>query len=1153
MNQDDSLLESLKHQGNEAFLDTGSFDATEGTPLTLVDLLQSSSPDIDFANPSATQYVDQLLSLSLHELLRQPQLISAETSTVESDLTNLCFREYSTFISVHKCSSAVSSAFDDFSTSLNKLINDIPNLENECKTFSLETNKLQNIRNKIKLILENQDKLNDLLELPQLMETCVRNGYYQESLQLLNHSKSFILKYPNNNLITDLNKEVDLILQLMLNQLLNLLNESVKLPVLVKTINFLRKLNLLNELELSLFFIKSRYHNFKNHLLTIDKDKITEPIRYLRRYIDLFREHIYDIIAQFTAIFLENSQSSEDLEISAIHITSFANQAISDLVDLVSSYIPRISSDSGSMSSILVQLGYCAMSFSRVGLDFAPLISAPFSSTILSTFSQSLATASNDFSSILRDSAKSVLPPSQILVVAEHIPHIVSTSKSPPPLPPIDTISNFPPIATLINAYITTFNNLRLLAPLELHSQLGSIHSSSLLASTSVLLQYVIQATNFTDDPPMSPVKSRPGHARTPSAPRADLLRRNSEVLMTPEARANKRREAKRVCVASADVWCRMVVPFLIDKLNEGVFADIPKPQESKELNSKLEELERWVKDNGEGTEKAFIANGNGTQTPPLGSVSETVGDEPKTPPRRTQQLVSSPLTFGSPFRSTTGSLPSVPQLSMPTPKSAPVPHTPHSEGIDAVFDSPNSSTSAENGISISSIPEPANLRESDKETLENMETQLEAMDIGLSGEQAAVAVDVKHTANNHHHEKRKSEVLKGVKQEPPQTEQKSAIVETEQDSQQQAGSNDDATPTEPRMQSQESTAAPDSEDLTSNHEKSVTNNVEIAADPQISEQTIPADHGPSVPEAEATPEPKAGVEEKATEKSFDESTTSLDLSAKEVNDTTTSATGSSDTPSVTSNASTVMPDHVSAAPVFENQKEADPVDDVAEVPEKSLGITENAERSRSNQPEPVLENHAKAEPEGEQLADQPDNTTTQVVKGSIIKEAEIPPSPPTKGSQKDTMSGPPHLPTAATVNEPTPMSTTDTNPIHNASASATIDENKPILSEAETNESAHNIDDDDSRIADEEDSKPDGKPSSEPPITAASPPTSSGIDGSTAENTLNNTEDLQSTPTSAHPSRPPSPDGTTDPAPIAAPSTSGGTSKKKKKKKGKK
>ncbi|WVR04096.1 hypothetical protein IAU60_001095 [Kwoniella sp. DSM 27419] len=720
--------------------------------LSLVELLQDSAAgSSDLSSPAATAYLDQLLSLSLGDLLRQPALISAESSTVESDLTNLCFREYPTFISVHKCSSAVKSAFDDFSNSLGHLIGAVPTLEDECRSFSTTTSSIQRVRGKAALVQEHQDKLQDLLELPQLMETCVRNGYYQEAMELLNHCHSLSLRYSAVALVQDVYREVENILQLMLAQLLALLREPVKLPALVKTVSFLRRLEAMNETELGLVFISSRYYNFRAQLLTIERDK-AEPVRYLRRYIDLFREHVYDIIAQFTAIFLEASPSDD----ATVHITAFANQAITELVDLIHTYIPRIASDPASMSSILVQLGYCAMSFSRVGLDFAPLISSPFTSTVLSTFSQAIASSTNDFASILRDSSKAVLPPSQVLVVPEHIPSLVSATISPPPLPTIDSVSSFPPIATLINAHLTAFNNLRLLAPLSLFSQLVSLHVTSLITTTSVLLQYVTLATTLSEEPTQ---KSRPTHSRTPSAPRSDLLRRNSEVLMTPEARAAKRREAKRVCVATANVWGRLVVPFLIERLKEGVFAEVQASSPSTELETKLEELSQWVKSNGEGVKDVPSSNGKvpkqtqavvetrsdsgantvstlqkangGPSTPPLRAI-DSPHATPRTPPTVSSPPTSTPPSFASPFRS-----------AGPATDASRVNGT---NGINTVFDSPRAIQVVDSPSTVTenAVPEPADLRNSAAETVENMEAQLEAMSIGLSGEAAAIALDIK-------------------------------------------------------------------------------------------------------------------------------------------------------------------------------------------------------------------------------------------------------------------------------------------------------------------------------------------------------------------------------------------------------------------------
>ncbi|WVN90519.1 uncharacterized protein L203_105755 [Cryptococcus depauperatus CBS 7841] len=356
-----------RSQANETLLEEVQRKSAEDQ-VSIVQMLQMST-STDITSSSANLYIDYLLSLSLPELQCQPSLIAVETSTIESDLINLCYREYPTFISVHECSSAVNSTFGDFSKSLECLVNSIPSLEEECRTFASSTNQIQALRSKASLVQEHQDKLLDLLELPQLMMTCVRNGYYQEAMELLAHSKSIEQKY-KISLVQDVAQEAKGVLDLMIAQLLSLLREPVKLPALIKTVAFLRRLDVLDETELGLVFISSRYHNFRVQLVQIERDR-TDPIRYMREYIDLFREHVYDIISQFTAIFIDSPESIPQ-------ITSFVHQAIAEVIILVESYVPQLSHDSASSSSILIQLGYCAMSFSRVGVDFASLVAAPF-------------------------------------------------------------------------------------------------------------------------------------------------------------------------------------------------------------------------------------------------------------------------------------------------------------------------------------------------------------------------------------------------------------------------------------------------------------------------------------------------------------------------------------------------------------------------------------------------------------------------------------------------------------------------------------------------------------------------------------------------------------------------------------------------------
>ena len=561
-------------------------------PASLLDLLGSSKEGdtVDLESPSAKAYLDRLVSLDLDHLVQEPSLISNERSAVDLELVNLCYREYSTFTSVHQCSAAIGAAFDDFDNSLDKLIESIPALEDECRQFGRGTSEIQTARKKAVLLQEHEDKLLDVLEIPQLLETCVRNGYYQEALELSTHVSTLREKH-HAIIIDDVADEANGILHLMTAQLLGVLREPVKLPALIKAVGYLRRLQDLDDTQLGLAFLSSRLVNYRARLIDIEKDR-AEPVRYLRRYIDLFREHVFDIISQHTTIFPA---------VDTDQLASFVNLCVDDLCQLVHRYIPRIASDSAAMSSILVQLGYCSLSFARAGLDFSALLIDPFKTTVQMSYDQATDAATTAIKTTLAIDAQAAAASPQSLVSAYHLQQILLDPHSPPHIrheaddhTPPSVLAHFPPIAQFLNAHLAALNALRLLAPSQSLPELQASQNKSIQAATASVLDYVEQAVSTETSGDLSRTGSRSRHSRTNSTPRAHLLRRNTETQLSAETLAAQRRESKRTCVAFVDAWI-MTCEFLSKAL--GIVLETQGGKVDDQVEKQLKE---WIEANRE-------------------------------------------------------------------------------------------------------------------------------------------------------------------------------------------------------------------------------------------------------------------------------------------------------------------------------------------------------------------------------------------------------------------------------------------------------------------------------------------------------------------------------------------------------------------------
>ena len=80
-------------------------------------------------------------------------------------------------------------------TKLDQLITKLPEFSQKCDNFTKLIQGLNTSRRSNNVTLQKHNQLLEILEISQLMDTCVRNEYYDEALDLANYVKRLEKKF----------------------------------------------------------------------------------------------------------------------------------------------------------------------------------------------------------------------------------------------------------------------------------------------------------------------------------------------------------------------------------------------------------------------------------------------------------------------------------------------------------------------------------------------------------------------------------------------------------------------------------------------------------------------------------------------------------------------------------------------------------------------------------------------------------------------------------------------------------------------------------------------------------------------------------------------------------------------------------------------
>lgn len=265
--------------------------------------------------------------------------------------------------------------------------------------------------------------------------------------------------------------------QLMLNQLLQQLRSNSQLPVCLRVIGYLRRMDVFTEAELRVKFLQTRGTWLQSILAAIPKE---DPYFHITKTIEACRVHLFDIITQYRAIF-----SDEDpLVPPATGGLLAVNEAAifhGWVVQKVGEFLQTLESDlergvGSRLDSLLGQCMYFGLSFSRVGADFRGQLAPMFQRVAAENFRKAVQEAADKFQEDMNLYTLIALPSA----LGGAVPP-VAPGTQPGTLQPPMSLLDFQPLACFLNNILTAFNDLRLCCPVGLAQEVSACLEDGLI------------------------------------------------------------------------------------------------------------------------------------------------------------------------------------------------------------------------------------------------------------------------------------------------------------------------------------------------------------------------------------------------------------------------------------------------------------------------------------------------------------------------------------------------------------------------------------------------------------------------------------------------------------------------------------------------
>lgn len=145
----------------------------------------------------AVAYLQKLRRHKKDNLKKDSVNLKDDLNNLDLQKKEIAFSNYPAFIKTAESSRQVLKGWNETTKNVENLIEKLPDFSQKCDNFVKATLEIQSASRLNSLTMKRHVDLLEILELPQLMETMIREDKYEDALELASYVQKLGMKFDN--------------------------------------------------------------------------------------------------------------------------------------------------------------------------------------------------------------------------------------------------------------------------------------------------------------------------------------------------------------------------------------------------------------------------------------------------------------------------------------------------------------------------------------------------------------------------------------------------------------------------------------------------------------------------------------------------------------------------------------------------------------------------------------------------------------------------------------------------------------------------------------------------------------------------------------------------------------------------------------------